>query len=197
MTKSEQTREFIIEKSAPIFNRKGYAGTSMADLLEATGLTKGAIYGNFENKDEVALEVFRYNIAGIKKRLKDSITHKDTASGKLRAFAGYYRTNWKSIAERGGCPFLNASVEADDNLPFLRTEVQKSIKNWAQMLSDIIEEGIQNKEFTHKINAMDYAYEIIALVEGGMMLSKIYDNPKYLFSAFSRIQVIMDQEMKR
>lgn len=48
--KSERTRQFIIEKVAPIFNRKGYAGTSLSDLTEATGLTKGAIYGNFKKQ---------------------------------------------------------------------------------------------------------------------------------------------------
>ena len=53
MSKAEKTKEFIIEKSAPIFNKKGYAGTSLADIMEATNLTKGSIYGNFENKDEL------------------------------------------------------------------------------------------------------------------------------------------------
>ena len=60
-TKAERTRNFIIEKTAEIFNRKGYAGTSMSDITEATGLTKGSIYGNFENKEDVALAVFEYN----------------------------------------------------------------------------------------------------------------------------------------
>jgi TetR/AcrR family transcriptional repressor of nem operon len=59
MTKAEKTKAFIIERSAPLFNSKGYSGTSMNDLMDITGLTKGSIYGNFENKDEVALAAFR------------------------------------------------------------------------------------------------------------------------------------------
>ena len=47
-TKAERTTAFIIETVAPIFSRQGYVGTSMSDLTEATGLTKGALYGNFE-----------------------------------------------------------------------------------------------------------------------------------------------------
>ena len=57
-SKSSRTKQFIIEKTAPVFNAKGYAGTSINDLMIATGLTKGNIYGNFENKDEVALAAF-------------------------------------------------------------------------------------------------------------------------------------------
>ncbi len=67
MTKAEQTRAFIIEKTAPLFNKKGFEGTSLSDMTTATGLTKGSIYGNFSNKDEVALEVFDYNLQKIER----------------------------------------------------------------------------------------------------------------------------------
>ena len=60
-TKAERTTAFIIETVAPIFNKHGYIGTSMSDLTEATGLTKGALYGNFENKEALALAAFEYN----------------------------------------------------------------------------------------------------------------------------------------
>jgi len=53
-TKAERTSAFIIERVAPVFNKHGYIGTSMSDLTEATGLTKGALYGNFENKEALA-----------------------------------------------------------------------------------------------------------------------------------------------
>jgi TetR/AcrR family transcriptional repressor of nem operon len=61
LSKADRTRQFIIETTASIFNTKGYAGTSMSDITEATGLTKGAVYGNFGNKEDVALAVFDYN----------------------------------------------------------------------------------------------------------------------------------------
>ena len=60
-TKAERTTAYIIETVAPIFNKHGYVGTSMSDLTDATGLTKGAIYGNFENKEALALAAFQYN----------------------------------------------------------------------------------------------------------------------------------------
>ena len=61
--KSAITSQYIIEKVAPIFNKKGYVGTSLSDMTEATGLTKGSIYGNFKNKDGVAIEALKYNIS--------------------------------------------------------------------------------------------------------------------------------------
>src|SRR3978361_1704088 len=91
MGKAERTREYIVEKTAPVFNRKGYAGTSMSDLTEATGLTKGAIYGNFENKDEVALAAFDYNLQRMVQRVRQLQTDDATALGKLNAYINVYR----------------------------------------------------------------------------------------------------------
>lgn len=197
MSKAERTREFIIEKAAPIFNTKGYAGTSLTDLMEATGLTKGAIYGNFENKDEVAIAVYRYNVEANAKKLDAYINAETTAAGKIIAVTKYYRENWKKMAERGGCPILNASVEADDNLPFLKKEVQESIKRLAQKISNIIEEGIHDGTFKKNISSREYAYTIITIIEGSIMLFKIEGNTKHLFSGLDRIIKILKEEIEK
>jgi TetR/AcrR family transcriptional repressor of nem operon len=61
MSKAEKTKQFIIEKTATLFNTKGYTSTSLSDITAVTGLTKGSIYGNFENKDDVALQAYKHN----------------------------------------------------------------------------------------------------------------------------------------
>jgi TetR/AcrR family transcriptional repressor of nem operon len=197
MTKAERTREFIIEKAAPIFNTKGYAGTSLNDLIEVTGLTKGSIYGNFENKDEVAIAVYEHNIKRFAGKLDEACVGKKSASDKLVAITEYYKRNWQTISQRGGCPFLNASVEADDNLPFLRKHVQNSIKAWSLRFSKIIDEGVKQGEFKKAIPSNEYAYAIIALLEGGIMLAKIENTPKHLFAATDRIVKLIKEELKK
>src|ERR1700760_1245310 len=67
------TRQRIIEQSAPIFNQRGYAGTSMSELMAATGLEKGGLYRHFESKESLAVaafdyaweEVFHYRMRGL------------------------------------------------------------------------------------------------------------------------------------
>lgn len=61
MKKSLETRSFIIKKVAPLFNKKGFAGTYLSDMNEATSLSKGSIYGNFKDKNEVAIEALKFN----------------------------------------------------------------------------------------------------------------------------------------
>src|ERR1700761_5725589 len=92
LSKAERTRQFIIETTAGIFNTKGYAGTSMSDLTEATGLTKGSIYGNFENKEEVALAVFDHNLGKISTDIYQRISLATTYYDKLMVYAKVYHS---------------------------------------------------------------------------------------------------------
>src|SRR3954471_22751438 len=129
MGKAETTRQFIIQKSAPVFNKRGYAGTSMNDLAQATGLTKGSIYGNFANKDEVAIEAFKFNT-----NLMSQVFHAEMASAKtnrekLMAYPSVYGKFFTGGLPEGGCPVLNTSVESDDTHPTLKALAKKTFIN--------------------------------------------------------------------
>ena len=196
MSKSEKTRAFIIERSAGVFNKKGYSGTSLSDIIEVTGLTKGSIYGNFENKDEVAVSAYLYSFSDLQKRVHEEIKDKKPGYQRLMAFTGFYRKNWKLLFDRGGSPIQNASIEADDNIDVLKVPVQQSIIGWAKQISDIIEEGMAQGEFRPYLNAPDYAFTIISQLEGGIMLGKIMNNPHLLFLSIDRVEYIINKELK-
>ena len=69
ISKAELTKLHILETVAPIFNKNGYAATSMQDITKATGMTKGAIYGNFKNKEELAISAFKFMVKKLLKRM--------------------------------------------------------------------------------------------------------------------------------
>lgn len=196
MSKAENTKKHIIEKSAPIFNIKGYSGTSLSDIIEATGLTKGAIYGNFENKDELAIAAYHHNLDELIGKLRIAMSDKKTAGEKLIAFTEYYRTNWKTIFERGGCIIQNAAIEADDNAPYLKKHVQRSIKDWVNSFTRIIEIGQQDGTFKKKIDAEAFAYEMIITLEGAIMLGKIMNNQQLLFKGLDKIVSLIHTELE-
>ena len=195
MTKAEKTKQYIIEQTATIFNKKGYAGTSMSDITEATGLTKGSIYGNFQDKDEVALEAYRYNIGRLKKASFPRDRY-NSAIDSLLGITSFYRANWQMLAKKGGCPILNASTEADDNLPFMKKHVQASVKDMLRNLSAIISNGQDKGEIKHNVSASEYAILIMTLIEGGSMMAKINNDAKLLFAALDRVDLIIKTEIK-
>ena len=103
--RSKRTRQLIIESAAPIFNKKGYAGTSMSDLTTATGLTKGSIYGNFKDKDDVAVHAFQHNIDLIFDFFSKELKAAGSTMDKLlayRLFADDAGRMNRSVAEAAG-----------------------------------------------------------------------------------------------
>lgn len=176
MTKAEKTRNFIIEKTASIFNMKGYAGTSLNDIIAATGLTKGSIYGNFANKDEVALAAFDYNFSTNVSKIEAEISRQNTTEGKLLAYINIYQSLLINGISLGGCPILNTAIDADDTHPALRDKVLKAVLSWKNRIISLIEEGILKKELNGDNNPEQIALTIIAMIEGGVMVSRLTNN---------------------
>lgn len=196
MSKAEQTRQFIIEKTAPIFNKKGYFATSLSDITTATGLTKGSIYGNFKDKDDLATHVYTYQSRKISEAVNQQIIQQKTSLKKLLSFLDFYKDNFKNIAASGGCPMMNAAVEADDSLSFLTPKVRRSFDLWRQRLILILEEGVANGEFKQHISAENYAITFMAMVEGGILLSKISGRGKDLAIVLDKMKEMVDREIK-
>jgi AcrR family transcriptional regulator len=173
LSKSERTRQFIIEKTASVFNEKGYAGTSMTDLTDITGLTKGSIYGNFENKDEVALAAFDFNFSKVSAFIKSKIVERPGTIDKLLVYPETYRQFLKLPVFKTGCPILNTSTEADDTHPALKEKAANALKIWKGYLEKHIHAGIEKKEIKASTNASAFASILMSLIEGAVMQAKV------------------------
>jgi AcrR family transcriptional regulator len=173
MSKSERTKQFIIEKTAPVFNAKGYAGTSLSDLTEATGLTKGGIYGNFESKDEVALAAFDYNFGRVNEYIKNRILATENAVERLLVYPTVYRDFLKIPFLQPGCPILNTSTEADDTHPLLRQKATEALAFWKKSIENQVKRGVERKEIKATVNPSQIAIVIISLIEGAIMQAKV------------------------
>ncbi|SJZ50451.1 TetR/AcrR family transcriptional regulator [Sediminibacterium ginsengisoli] len=178
--RSEQTRRFITEVTAGVFNRKGYAGTSMSDLTEATGLTKGSIYGNFLNKEEVAQEAFAFNVANRISVIQQQVKAETTAKGKLLANVRVFSSSSRHLFPDGGCPIMNTAIEADDTNEPLRKQAAAAFTSWKKSLVQIIRAGVENGEFRKTADPERTALSLIALIEGAILLSRTSKNKQDL-----------------
>jgi len=178
----ELTKKLIIDKALPIFNTKGYAAASISDITQATGISKGAIYGNFKNKDEVATAAFEKGVGIVTGQIAERIRKEKTAPNKLMAMVNYYEEYIQKPPIPGGCPVLNSSIEADDNLPFLRSKIIRSIALIKDSLVKIVNRGIQEGQIKKEVDAEEFAVAFYATIEGAISLSRIEgDDRSYKF----------------
>ena len=172
MTKAEQTKDLIVSRSLPIFNTKGYHATSLSDITKATGITKGAIYGNFKNKDEVATAAFEKGSMIVLNQIAEKVRSQPTAPLKLKAVVNYYAEYVKNPPIKGGCPILNTSVEADDNHPLLRAKVIHSIAKIKEGISKMIYRGIKEGQLKKDVFVEQFAAFFYATIEGGIVMAR-------------------------
>ncbi len=174
ISKSDRTKKFIVEQTASIFNEKGYAGTTITDLTNATKLTKGSIYGNFTNKDDVALAAFDYNFNRVTAYIRKKMVAKENTIDRLLVYPQVYGNFLKIPFLKSGCPILNTSTEADDTHPQLRERAANALLFWRTAIENQLKRGIQRGEIKKETNVTEFAVMLMALIEGAVMMAKVH-----------------------
>lgn len=195
MSKADRTRQRIIERSADLFNQKGFAGTSMSDIMAATGLTKGAIYGHFNGKEAIAVAAFDYAVFTVLDELRNRIAAAPTAPAKLDAVLDYYRAYVFAPPVAGGCPILNTAVEADDSMPALRKRVALTLDMLHASLTKILRTGIAREQIRADVDVEQFATLFIALVEGAIMMARISGDIAPMDTVVERLRGMIAEEL--
>jgi TetR/AcrR family transcriptional repressor of nem operon len=191
-TKGERTRMRIVERCAPIFNQRGYAGASMRDLVAATGLEKGGLYNHFGSKEELALASFDHSVALLGERLAVARASTDDAGDQLVAMARAF-ARWASKPEvPGGCPIMNTAIEADGTNPELCAHARDAMTRWHRLIGSIIKEGIAAEQLDASTDPYEVATVITSTLEGALMLARLYDDAAQMERAIAHLITYVD-----
>lgn len=194
-TKAELTSEHIIKTVAPIFNKHGYSGTSMSDLTKATGLTKGAIYGNFTNKEELAFVAFKYNVDRVVNQISQELSAIESPLNQLYGLTNFYRRYRAYTIEFGGCPIVNIGVDANHDNPALLERVQEVISKLQYLITKMIVKGQEAGEIKKDADAQKYGRLIYTIIEGAVFMTVTMNNDTYLNEMMNHIDAVIKAEL--
>ena len=186
--KGERTRRRIVEKAAPVFNTRGYFGSSMSDLVRETGLEKGGIYNHFGSKEELALAAFDHAAALMRERLRAAQEGRGGALERLFAVVDVLGGLVEDPPVAGGCPVLNTAVEADDALPALKEKAEAAATDWLRLIGSIVKEGVRSGELVPDADPRATASVVVATLEGALMLAKLCDDGAHMRRAMEHIE---------
>lgn len=189
MKKGEQTRQAIIEKAAPLFNQRGFAGCSMADIMEATGLEKGGLYRHFSSKEDLAAAVLRYSLKRSIEARGISADLEGDALSKLRLMVSRFVAAPSPVP--GGCPMLNTAVDSDDGNPVLRKLARAALAKWKSKIENIVAEGIAAGEIAPSADPQHIANLIISTLEGALMITRLEGNRRALHDAQTSLESVL------
>lgn len=173
------SREHIIRHAAALFNKRGNSGTSLAAICEATSMSKGSIYANFKDKDELAIAAFSHQYAVINQKLEDILGLKDDPHEQLMLLLDYYENAHKTPAFTYGCPLVNAATEADDTFPALKMVVNQCFEADLLRLRKLIKKGIKLNLYKKKADP-DFAFILQTTLHGALLLAHSTGETRYM-----------------
>jgi TetR/AcrR family transcriptional regulator, transcriptional repressor for nem operon len=191
MNKGELTRQRIIAEAAPLFNQRGFAGCSMQDVMDATGLEKGGLYRHFASKEELAAEAFCYARSNAIKMRTENLEQIQGAVNQLRYVIQRFAEGPSVMP--GGCPLMNTAIDADDGNPMLRRLALEGIQEWKRKLHGIVEQGIKSGEIRRQTELRRIANTIIATLEGALMISRLEGNKSAMQDAQAILEIVLDE----
>ncbi len=192
MPKAAITRSHIIQQSAEVFNQFGYAGTSMAALMEATGLKKGGIYNHFESKDALAIAAFDYSVGLVQQRYALALRGHRQAEDRLRVVVDTFCATIDEPLMKGGCPLLNTAIDSDNAHEALKKRAQGAMDQWRTMLKKIVRYGKKHGEIAKSVKPDVVATIVISTLEGAVMMSGLYGDRTHLDRARDHLMEYID-----
>jgi TetR/AcrR family transcriptional repressor of nem operon len=192
LTKAERTKQFILETAVPLYNEKGISGVNIDDVLEATKLTKGCLYGHFENKEDLSEQVIELSLKMVSDKIRSAVYSAKTIKGKIFAFLDFYKNPINTYIS-GGCPIFNTAVEADDNYPFMKEKVATVFKNGQEELTALLQEGINSGELSSKLDPVVFSFKLVASVEGGIVMCRVMDTAKPMQGLIKSLKSELEQ----
>jgi AcrR family transcriptional regulator len=161
-----------------LFSVKGYFNTSIADIVKATGLTKGGLYGHFRNKQEIWYAVYDECV-----RIWKSVVFQDVRdiSDPLARIERVIENSLKNYLGggvfEGGCFLLNSLVELAGQLPTMSKRVLEGFKGFAALLRLWLEEAEQRGMLRDGLNLAEIANFMVISVNGAAPLYAASKDP--------------------
>jgi AcrR family transcriptional regulator len=167
----ERTREALLQAAFGEIYRSGFRGSDVETILGSAGVTKGAMYHHFDNKEALGYAVVDEVVAGIMREKWQSPLQ--NARDPLDALIGVVRsTSLRPEHVCGGCPLNNLSQEMSPLDEGFRKRTAKVFNEWHGAVAAALRSGKRRGTVRKDVNADEAATFLIAAYEGYMSLAK-------------------------
>ncbi|PKV51049.1 TetR family transcriptional regulator [Aquimarina sp. MAR_2010_214] len=173
-------RNTVLQKATEVFHVKGYNGTSMQDLVDATDLNRSSIYNSFGSKLHMFLEVLSYYQSTFGNNISQKLAQSYNATEAIEAIFDLYVHEIINDNNRKGCLVVNCKSEMTNQEPLIKSFMEKNQDRMIAMLEDIVTKGQMEKIFNQNQTASQYALYLFSSIQGLRMTGILNKNEEDL-----------------
>lgn len=169
-------RNTVLQKATEVFHKKGYNGTSMQDLVDATDLNRSSIYNSFGSKLNMFLEVLSHYQSIYGNNFSQKLAQSYNATEAIEAIFDLYIHEIINDNDRKGCLVINCKSEMTNQEPLIKSFMEKNQDRMIAMLEDIVTKGQMEKIFNQNQAANQYALYLFSSIQGLRMTGILNKN---------------------
>jgi TetR/AcrR family transcriptional repressor of nem operon len=196
-TKGIKTRQQIVTKSLQLFSVKGYFNTSISDILEATHLTKGGLYGHFGSKEDIwkavyteAVLIWRGIVFKDVRKTADPLERiEKTIQNALRDYLG-------GTVFEGGCFFANMLVELSGQSASMSKQVLRGFVRFSRLFRFWLEEADQKGLVKKGLDFREIANFLVISINGAVTLYSAERDPAIWKQTINQLKFFINQLKK-
>jgi len=189
-TKGQRTRSHILQESRKIFTRQGFQNTTIREIIAATGVKKGNLYYHFSSKEELGIAVLTDARDEFFSILDRSFTGENPKSRIINSCNSIMemmqQTNFV-----GGCLFGNTALEMTDSNSQFGQILQEIFSCWTDKIEYELRQILRSGTAENVIQPGILATAVVAILEGGIMLSRVYGSSDNLDDCISVIKKLI------
>ena len=170
--RGEATRARIVEAAASLVYDRGFAGTSLDDVMAATGTSKSQLYHYFADKDALIREVIKAQLARIMAAQEAAGLHEVSSWEALQRWCDHFATVTRATQGAGGCPLGSLVGELADQSEPARRVLAQCFDQWQSYLCEGITAMRDNGELTAKADPAELALTVLSALQGGLLMAQ-------------------------
>ena len=177
---SKTNKELIIETAVTLFRNNGYHNTSIYDIAKACDISKSSIFHHTTSKKQLAISAMKWLHNNVKNSLLNVAYDSDQSpKQRLTTLSSNIQNYYANID--GGCLMANFTLELADTIPEFVDHLQDYFKDWVDAIVHIINPKHAKEE------AQQLAEEFVSYLEGALMMSNLFGDPKHIERACQKL----------
>jgi AcrR family transcriptional regulator len=191
VTKGEETRAAILDQAVAIASEVGFAGLTIGQLAEQTQMSKSGLFAHFRSKESLQLATLEW----ARRRFTDVVIRPTLAAPRgeqrVRALFDHW-LDWETEALRGGCIFVTAATELDDQPGPLRDALVRDQHDWLDFVTTVVGTAVAEGDFRDDLDAAQVAFTLHGLMLGYHHAARLMRDPRALERTRRALDQVLD-----
>ena len=188
--RGDATRERILEAAARAFDRRGYLGVNLNDVVQQLGLTKGALYHFFPNKERLAAEIVRRHFAAWERLASRVLGEHDNLVDALIDMS--YRVGRTYQTDS----FTRAAVRLQNERNLIRTELPEPFVGWIERVTQLLETAKARGQVRTSVDSAAAAHLMVSFFYGAQAVSEHLTDRKDLLERLDTFWELMEPSLR-